>query len=274
VKLARIEWADGPRLAIADDDGHLVPLDRDLSRADLTSFDIAAFTPVDQRVPLSAARFLPPVPDPGKIIAVGLNYVDHAAEAAIKAPEAPLLFAKTANALLPHNGVVVGDPLITSQVDFEGELALVIGRTATRVPVATALDHVFAYTVGNDVSARDVQFGDGQWMRGKSLDTFCPLGPCLVTADEIADPQALRIVTTVNDAVMQDESTGSMIFSVAEIVSYVSRSITLAPGDVILTGTPAGVGFARTPSVFLADGDVVSVSIEPIGTLRNTVRIG
>lgn len=274
MKLARIEWAGGPRLAVADDDGHLVPLDRDLTQADMTRFDVTAFRREEHRVPLSGASFLTPVPPPGKIIAVGLNYVDHAAESAIEAPKAPLLFAKTGNALLPHNGIVVGDPLVTSQVDFEGELAVVIGRTAARVPVESALDHVFAYTVGNDVSARDVQFGDGQWMRGKSLDTFCPLGPCLVTADEIDDPQALRIVTTVNDAVMQDESTSAMIFSVAEIVSYVSRSITLAPGDVLLTGTPAGVGFARTPPVFLGDGDVVTVSIEPIGTLRNTVKIG
>lgn len=274
MKLARILWEGSSRLAVADDDGHLVPLDRDLSRSDMSGFAVSSFVRSEQRVPLGEARFLPPVSAPGKIIAVGLNYVDHAAETSIAAPAAPLLFTKTGNALLPHNGVVVGDPLLTSQVDFEGELAVVIGRTAARVPVSSAFDYVFGYTVGNDVTARDLQFSDGQWMRGKSLDTFCPLGPCVVTVDEIADPQSLRIVTTVNGAVMQDESTASMIFGVAEIVSYISRSITLEPGDVVLTGTPAGVGFARNPPVFLTDGDVVAVSIEPIGTLCNTVRIG
>jgi 2-keto-4-pentenoate hydratase/2-oxohepta-3-ene-1,7-dioic acid hydratase in catechol pathway len=271
VKLARIETAGGPRVAAVEGD-HFVPFDRDLSRDDMAGF--TAGQPSGSPVAAADARFLAPVPDPGKIIAVGLNYVDHAAETAIQAPAAPLLFSKTINTLLPHNGTITANPAITSQVDFEGELTVVIGKAATGVSVDTALEHVFGYTIGNDVSARDVQFADGQWLRGKSLDTFCPLGPYVVTADEVPDPQDLRIVTTVNGTVMQNESTSAMIFGVAEIVSYVSRSISLVPGDIILTGTPAGVGMGRKPPVFLADGDIVTVTIDPIGTLTNPVHIG
>lgn len=273
MRFTRIMWSGRPRLAVVDGDD-LVPLDRDLRPEDLTGDGLGTVEIAGRpRAGIADAEFLVPVPTPGKIIAVGLNYLDHTAEVTQEAPGAPLLFAKTVNTLLAHEGTVAFDRAITSQVDFEGELALVIGRTAAKVSVADALGHVFAYTIGNDVSARDVQFADGQWMRGKSLDTFCPLGPYLVPAAEIPDPQRLTIETRVNGEIMQRESTAEMIFGVAEIISYVSRSITLEPGDVILTGTPAGVGFARTPPVFLTDGDEVTVTIEPLGTLRNTVRV-
>lgn len=267
---------DEPRLALVEEDRTggttLAVLERDITISDLASGSI---TPIHAltgpRLHGADARFLLPVPTPGKIVGIGLNYRDHAAETQLAAPRAPLLFAKTNNTLLPHEGTISVDLDISTEVDFEGELAVVIGRRASRVGTGAALEHVFGFTIANDVSARDVQFGDGQWMRGKSLDTFCPLGPYLVTADEVPDPQRLTIVTRVNGETMQEQPTADMIFSVAEVVSYVTGSITLDPGDVILTGTPAGVGYTRKPPVFLADGDTVTVSIDTIGTLRNRV---
>jgi 5-carboxymethyl-2-hydroxymuconate isomerase len=161
----------------------------------------------------------------------------------------------------------------TGEVDYEAELAVVIGRTARDVPVTTALDHVLGYTCLNDVSARDLQFGDGQWVRGKSLDTFCPLGPWLVTADEILDPGALRIRCIVNGEVLQDAMTSEMVHSVPELIAFCSRFMTLEPGDIIATGTPAGVGVFRQPPRFLRDGDVVAVDIDGIGRLTNPCRV-
>jgi 2-keto-4-pentenoate hydratase/2-oxohepta-3-ene-1,7-dioic acid hydratase in catechol pathway len=219
-------------------------------------------------------ELLSPVANPSKIVCVGLNYLDHAAESGQEAPSRPLLFGKFSNALVGPGDPVRFSTAETTQVDYEGELAVVIGRTTSDVPVNRALDQILGYTIANDVSARDAQFGDGQWLRGKSLDTFCPLGPVVVTRDEIPDVQDLRIQTTVNDELLQDGSTADMVFNVAELVSYVSRYLTLLPGDLILTGTPPGVGFARTPPIFLGDGDTVSVQISGIGTLTNTVSAG
>jgi 2-keto-4-pentenoate hydratase/2-oxohepta-3-ene-1,7-dioic acid hydratase in catechol pathway len=159
----------------------------------------------------------------------------------------------------------------TQELDFEGELAVIIGKKAVRVTSVDALRHVFGYTIANDISARDAQFSDGQWTRGKSMDTFCPLGPTIVSADEIPDPQALKITTRVNGEVMQSASTSEMIFPIADIISYISQTMTLMPGDVILTGTPEGVGMGRTPQKFLKGGDVVSVAISGIGELSNSV---
>jgi 2-keto-4-pentenoate hydratase/2-oxohepta-3-ene-1,7-dioic acid hydratase in catechol pathway len=212
-----------------------------------------------------------PIAPPSKIIGIGLNYHDHAAEAKMDLPARPLLFAKWPNALI-GDGEPIRLPPESNEVDFEAELGVVIGE-ATRgpVPVERALDVVAGYICLNDVSARDVQFADGQWTRGKSFDTFCPVGPVLVPAREIADPQSLRIRCLVNGDVMQDASTADMIFSVAEVIAYVSSSIALEPGDVIASGTPPGVGFARTPPVYLRNGDVVTVKIEGIGTLTNPV---
>jgi len=190
----------------------------------------------------------------------------------MEAPSRPLLFAKFPSSVIGPADEIVFDRRVTERVDWEVELGVVIGTTMRDVPVARALEHVFGYTVGNDVSARDVQFSDGQWVRGKSLDTFCPIGPCVVTADALPDPQALRLRTKVNGEVVQDSSTAKMIFSVAEILAFCSESFTLDPGDLVLTGTPWGCGEFMTPKRSLNGGDVVEVSVEGIGLLRNPVR--
>ena len=210
------------------------------------------------------------IPRPGKIVCVGLNYRDHAAEGGMDLPKAPLLFAKWANTLIGDGDAIVLPPEST-QVDYEAELGVVIGAKAKRVSENDALDHVAGYICVNDVSARDLQFADGQWTRGKSPDTFCPVGPRLVPREEIADPQALAIRCIVNGEALQDSSTAQMIFSVAEIIAYASQVITLEPGDLIATGTPAGVGVFRDPKVLLSDGDEVSVEIEGLGTLTNPI---
>lgn len=222
--------------------------------------------------PLDDTSFLSPVPRPGKIVAIGRNYREHAAEEGVDPPPAPLVFAKWPSSVVGHRSEVRWDPRLTQQVDYEAELAVVIGRRARRVSEADALDHVLGYTCLNDVSARDVQFGDGQWVRGKSLDTFCPMGPVLVTRDEIPDPQALDISCSVGGELLQDGNTSQMYFGVAEIVSYCSQSFSLEPGDVIATGTPSGVGVFRKPPRFLAAGDVMVVEIEGIGRLENVCR--
>jgi 2-keto-4-pentenoate hydratase/2-oxohepta-3-ene-1,7-dioic acid hydratase in catechol pathway len=215
-------------------------------------------------VPLSIGR-------PGKIVCVGLNYLDHAQEGGMELPKAPLLFAKWPNSLIGDGEPIVLPPEAT-EVDYEAELGVVIGTKAKRVSEADALEYVEGYICVNDVSARDLQFGDGQWTRGKSVDTFCPVGPRLVPREEIADPQQLGIRCIVNGEALQDSSTAQMIFSVAEIIAYVTRVITLEPGDMIATGTPAGVGVFRDPKVLLKDGDEVSVEIEGVGTLTNPVE--
>lgn len=223
------------------------------------------------RVPLSQVRPLAPIPRPGKFICVGLNYRDHCEEQNLEPPKSPVLFAKFANAIA-NPGDEIRKPQVTSKLDFEGELGVVIGRGGKHIPQAEALDHVFGYTIVNDVSARDVQKQDGQWLRAKSMDGFAPIGPCITTTDEIPDPQTLALRTTVNGVVMQDSHTSRMIFSVAMLIEFISRCMTLEPGDIISTGTPSGVGVWRNPPVFLQDGDVVRIEIERIGVLQNTVR--
>ena len=213
-----------------------------------------------------------PIGLPGKIVCVGLNYRDHAEESGMELPERPLLFAKWPSSLIgPGQPILI--PEQATQVDYEAELGVVIGTRASRVSVKDALGHVEGYLCANEVSARDVQFADGQWTRGKSFDTFGPVGP-LVPAVEVPDPQALRIRCLVNGEVMQDSSTAQMVFTVAEVIAFISDGITLEPGDLILTGTPAGVGLGRTPPVYLAAGDEVTVEIESIGSLTNPVRRG
>jgi 2-keto-4-pentenoate hydratase/2-oxohepta-3-ene-1,7-dioic acid hydratase in catechol pathway len=233
--------------------------------------DIQIGSKLDQipALPLDSIEFLPAV-YPGKILAIGRNYVDHAIEGGAAPPEAPLLFNKLTNSLSAHNAPIVLPP-ISNKVDYEAELAVVIGQRAKRVSEAEALDYVFGYTLIDDVSARDLQFGDGQWTRGKGLDTFAPLGPFITTRDEIKDVQALKIEGRLNGEVMQSSNTGKMIFKVAYLVSYLSQGITLEPGDVIATGTPDGVGIFRKPPVLLKAGDVFEVEIEKLGTLRNPV---
>jgi 2-keto-4-pentenoate hydratase/2-oxohepta-3-ene-1,7-dioic acid hydratase in catechol pathway len=214
-----------------------------------------------------------PIDRPQKIVCIGLNYRDHAEEQGTELPAAPLLFAKWPNTLIgPGEPIVI--PPITKQVDYEAELGVVIGERVRRVSAENALEAVAGFLCLNDVSARDLQFSDGQWVRGKSLDTFCPVGPELVPAAEVADPQALAIRAVVNGEVLQDSHTSNMIFSVAEIVAHVSRAITLEPGDLIATGTPAGVGAFRDPPVWLEPGDEVTIEIEGLGALTNPVRAG
>jgi 2-keto-4-pentenoate hydratase/2-oxohepta-3-ene-1,7-dioic acid hydratase in catechol pathway len=207
----------------------------------------------------------------GKIVCVGMNYRDHAEEAGLDVPERPVLFAKWPNALVgPGDPIVV--PGFTAQVDYEAELGVVIGRRARDLDAEEALDAVAGYVCVNDVSARELQFQDGQWTRGKSLDTFCPVGPRLVPAADVPEPQTLGIRCRVNGELLQDSNTAHMVFSVAELVAYASLGMTLEPGDLIATGTPAGVGFTRTPPVFLRPGDEVTVEIDGVGVLTNPVR--
>lgn len=219
-------------------------------------------------------KLLAPLQPPA-ILCIGLNYRQHAAETGIKIPEYPVLFMKNPASLAhPHDPIVLPAACVNRpQVDYEAELVVVIGKPARNVPVANALDYVLGYTAGNDVSARWWQkhAGASQWIRGKSFDTFCPLGPELVTADDLPDPQDLRVRCILNNEVMQDGHTSDMIFSVAELVAFLSQGTTLLPGTVILSGTPSGVGFVRQPPVYLKSGDVVSIEIEGIGTLTNPV---
>ncbi len=210
---------------------------------------------------------------PEKIVCVGLNYVDHAAELNLDLPSEPLLFGKFPNALVdPGQPIVL--PVGVGHVDAEAELAIVIGRRARSVAAAYALDVVAGYLCANDVSARDLQFKDSQWLRAKGFDTFCPISTDIVPVDELGDARGLRVVQRLNGVILQSSSTDEMIFGVPEIVAHASTVFTLEPGDLILTGTPAGVGVFRTPKVALADGDVVEVEVERIGTVSNPVVTG
>ena len=219
---------------------------------------------------LDAMTLLAPVPRPGKVVCIGRNYAAHAAETGSAVPEHPQLFAKWANAIVGP-GVDVVHHRITDALDYEAELVVVIGRTATRVPEARALDVVLGYTCGDDVSARDLQFGDTQWIRGKALDTFAPTGPWIVTADEIPDPQALGIRCIVNGESRQDDTTANMVFGVARLIAFITEAITLDPGDVIFTGTPPGVGHGMVPPRYLAVGDHVRVEIDGIGAIEHDI---
>jgi 2-keto-4-pentenoate hydratase/2-oxohepta-3-ene-1,7-dioic acid hydratase in catechol pathway len=212
----------------------------------------------------------PPVPDPDKIICVGLNYREHADEVGMAPTGTPVLFAKFRNALVGASAPI-RLPGVSVEIDYEGELAVVIGRRCHALGREDALEALAGYTILNDVSARDLQIATGQWLPGKALDTFAPCGPVLVPASEVGDPQALQLTTTLNDAVVQRASTGQMIFSVVDILVYVSSLMTLEPGDIIATGTPAGVGFQRQPPLFMKAGDRVQVAIEGLGVLPNPV---
>ena len=209
---------------------------------------------------------------PQKIVCVGLNYRDHAEEQGVELPERPLLFAKWPNTLI-GSGDPIRLPSISRDVDYEAELGVVIGREARRVSVDDALDFVAGYVVANDVSGRDLQFSDGQWVRGKSLDTFLPVGD-LIPSEEVPDPQALPIRTLLNGETMQDSNTSQQIFGVREVVSFVSQAITLVPGDLIITGTPAGVGAFRDPPVWLQPGDEITIEIDGLGSITNPVVAG
>ena len=218
----------------------------------------------------SAVKICSPVPRPGKIICIGLNYRDHAAESGMEIPKSPIIFSKFSScAIGPNDPISI--PQGSTRTDYEAELAFVIGRLANDVSSEDALGYVLGYTNFNDVSARDFQFADGQWQRGKSCDTFAPMGEFIATTDEIPDPQSLSIKFRLNGEILQDSNTDQMIFGVAELVEFLSRYITLEPGDVVATGTPPGVGFARKPPVYLKEGDLAEVEIEGLGVLSNPV---
>ena len=249
--------------------GALYALD---TEADLTTL-IESGTKVDdiprrERLPTDA--LLAPL-RPRQIVAIGLNYLDHIKESGVETPKSPLIFAKLPSSVIGPGGSVIVDSALTERVDWEAELAVVIGRPMRNVARSQALDYVFGYAAANDISARDLQFGDGQWVRGKSLDTFCPIGPVVVTADEIPNPQSLVLTTRVNEHTVQASNTAMMVFGVAEILEHCSRHFTLEPGDLVLTGTPWGCGEFMSPPQHLHPGDVVEVEVERIGRLRNFV---
>jgi len=228
---------------------------------------------------LDSVRWHAPIPRPAKnVFCLGRNYVAHAEEAArargqeVKIPSIPVIFTKAPTSVTgPFDDITV-DRSVTQQVDWEVELGAVIGMTGRNISKADALQHVFGYTVINDLSARDLQQQHMQWFKGKSLDGFCPMGPFIVTADEFGDPQSKQLQLRVNGAVKQDASTAKMIFAVDSIIEWLSKGLTLEAGDIIATGTPEGVGMGRTPQEFLVDGDVLETEVEGIGTLRNTIR--
>jgi 2-keto-4-pentenoate hydratase/2-oxohepta-3-ene-1,7-dioic acid hydratase in catechol pathway len=273
VKLVAFATPDGsapPRLGILDGKTvHPLPgtdadlrsvLDRDPDRLEAA----------DDALELPAVQLLAPLPRPGKIICVGLNYRDHCREQDIAEPAYPMLFAKFANAV-NHPGAPVTRPRATEKLDLECELAVVIGRRASRIGLDQAMDAVYGYTILNDVTMRDLQREDRQWLRAKGSDGFAPIGPAVVTRDELGDGRALRMRSSVNGETWQDSSTDQMIFDVPTLVAFASRTITLEPGDVIATGTPAGVGHFQDPPRYLAGGDSMRCEIEGIGSLTNPV---
>jgi acylpyruvate hydrolase len=219
---------------------------------------------------VKGVTFKAPVPRPPKLILVGLNYRDHAEEAKMKIPEEPTLFSKYPSVVIGP-GEAIRMPRVSTQIDFEGEFAFVIGKGGKDIPRERALDHVAGYTIVHDVSCRDYQMRTGQWMVGKTFDTFAPMGPYLVTKDEIPNPHTLDLTTRVNGVVMQHSNTKHLIFNTFDLIAYMSQVFALEPGDVVSTGTPAGVGFARNPQVFLKPGDVVRIEISGLGALENPI---
>lgn len=219
---------------------------------------------------LSAVRVRAPIPAPGKILCIGRNYREHAEEEGAAIPEEPLVFAKFANTIIGPDDKIIRPPT-TRELDYEAELVVVIGTTGKYIPPAHALDHVAGYTIGHDVSARDLQRTDAQWVRAKSSDTFAPLGPALVTCDEVPDPHALAIRLWVNGDLRQNSTTSLMIADIPTLIAFISESITLAPGDLIFTGTPAGVGAFRDPPLFLQPGDEVAIEVTALGRLNNRI---
>jgi 2-keto-4-pentenoate hydratase/2-oxohepta-3-ene-1,7-dioic acid hydratase in catechol pathway len=287
MRLATIQTKSGPRAAVSQGN-HYVDLQatdaglpnsmRGLLEAGADALQRAAKAGASAnavKLPADSVQLLAPVPDPHKIICLGLNYRDHAAESGAPIPKDPVLFSKYATALIGHGQAIVLPP-VSQEVDYEAELVIVVGKGGRHLKAESAMGHVAGYTVGHDVSARDWQLkkDQKQWMVGKTFDTFAPTGPVLVTADEVPDPHNLPIRLRLNGKTMQDSNTKQMIFSVGEVLAYLSQVFTLEPGDLIFTGTPPGVGFARKPPVFLKAGDVVEVEIDGLGVLRNPVVAG
>ncbi|HTU18429.1 MAG TPA: fumarylacetoacetate hydrolase family protein [Gemmataceae bacterium] len=284
MRLATIQTPNGPRAAMLQDGDYIdlhatrpdLPVSvRELLAAGaglLRSAAEAAARPDAVRYPAANVKLLAPIPDPPKVLCIGLNYRDHAAESGAPIPREPVLFSKFATAIIGP-GEAIRLPAVSKEVDYEAELVLVVGKKGRHLSQATAMEHLAGCTIGHDVSARDWQLKkDGkQWLAGKSFDTFAPIGPTLVTLDELGDPHNLSIRLRLNGQTMQDSSTQQMIFRAGDLLAYISQIVTLEPGDLIFTGTPPGVGFARKPPVFLKGGDVAEVEIEKLGVLRNPV---
>lgn len=272
MRIAQFKEDGFVRVGLVEND-RLIPLDFSGDMMDLIMRGGVEGIPLRSPRPLRDIKLIAVVSRPSKIIAIGLNYQDHVREGKMKVPEVPVLFSKFPSSLLGHGEKITWSRSVSQQVDFEAELAVIMGKEARDVREEDALGTVFGYTCGNDVSARDLQFGDGQWVRGKSLDTFCPLGPWIVTPQEIPDPHCLGIKSLVNGVTMQSSSTAELIFNVPFLISFLSRHFTLLPGDVILTGTPMGVGAFREPPQYLKNGDEIVVEIERIGRLVNTCLV-
>lgn len=278
MRIARVMVGSSPDFALQNAAGAWVPLASVGIDAPDTASVIDQFRTARARVadgkgqPLRGdPRLLCPLVRPAKVLAIGLNYLDHVRETGADQPERPVVFAKYTNALAGPTDPIVVDPSLTERADYESELTVVIGRRTRRISEEDALAAVFGYAVGNDVSARDWQQKDAQFSRSKSMDTFCPIGSWITTAEEVPDPQTLDIGSAVNGEQRQQSNTNQMIFSVAFLISYLSQTMTLEPGDVILTGTPHGVGFVMSPPRFLGPGDVVRCEIEGLGAIENHV---
>ncbi|HEV3256976.1 MAG TPA: fumarylacetoacetate hydrolase family protein [Gemmataceae bacterium] len=287
MRLATIQGRTGPRLAVYQGneyidvqatDAALPGTVRQLLQAGpdaRRAVERAVQRPDAVKVAAAGVKLLPPVPDPPKIVCLGLNYRDHAAEGGAPVPKDPVLFSKYATALIGDGDAIVLPP-VSKEVDYEAELVIVVGKRGRPADEKTALEYVAGYTIGHDVSARDWQLkkDQKQWMVGKTFDTFAPCGPWLVTGDEVPDPHNLGIRLRLNGRTMQDSNTRQMIFGVGTVLAYLAQVFTLEPGDLIYTGTPPGVGFARKPPVFLKGGDVTEVEIDGLGVLRNPVVQG
>ncbi|MEK6574071.1 MAG: fumarylacetoacetate hydrolase family protein [Chloroflexota bacterium] len=280
MRLATFLYHNTPSLGIVRDNG-IVPVPG-LSMLDVIAAGETALADLSKiersPVPLVPEHLLAPIPEPRRnIMCLGLNYVEHAKESAqargreAKIPTHPIFFTKATNTVNGPYASILFDAAVSAQIDWEAELGVVIGQRGKNIPQTEAMSYVFGYTIVNDVSARDLQFNHGQFFKGKSLDGACPMGPWIVTADEIPDPHALAIRCRVNGVTKQEANTGMMIFKIPAIIEMLSRGMTLEAGDVIATGTPSGVGFARTPPEFLKPGDVVECEIEEIGVIRNRV---
>jgi len=267
MRLATFRRAGGSAEAGVIDNGKITGLGSDMLSVIASGATPAAKGPSYN---LRDVTLLAPIPRPPKLICVGLNYRDHAAETKMEIPKVPTIFNKFPNVVIgPGENIVL--PKVSERPDYEAEFAFVIGHGGRHIPAARAMQHVFGYTIVNDVSARDYQMATTQWLMGKTFDTFAPMGPWIVTADEIADPHSLDIWLEIGGERLQNSNTRELIFKIPELIEFISTVVTLEPGDVVITGTPAGVGFARKPPRYLKPGDQVSIHVEGIGTLMNPV---